>query len=57
MSKRAFRITMCIMALVLSALIGMNKALDNETTWDISYEMTNTHVSWQQTFHPGGMEQ
>lgn len=57
MSKRAFRISICIMAVVLSALIGMNKALDNEKTWDISYEMTNTHVSWLQTFHPGGMEQ
>lgn len=57
MSKRTFRITMCIMALVLSALIGMNTALDNEKNWDISYEMTNTHVSWQQTFYQGGMEQ
>lgn len=53
MSKRTFRITLCIMAAVLFALIGMNKAIDNEKTWDVCYEMTNTHVSWLQTFYPG----
>lgn len=53
MSKKTFRISIGIMAVVLSALIGMNKAIDNEKTWDVSYEMTNTNVTWLQTFHPG----
>lgn len=53
MSKKTFRISIGIMAVVLSALIGMNIALDNEKTWDVSYEMTNTNVTWLQTFHSG----
>lgn len=53
MGKRAFRITISIMAAVLLALIGMNKAIDNEKTWDVCYEMTNTNVTWLQTFHSG----
>lgn len=53
MSKKTFRISISIMAVVLSALIGMNIALDNEKTWDVSYEMTNTNVTWLQTFHSG----
>lgn len=53
MGKRAFRITISIMAAVLLALIGMNISLDNEKTWDVSYEMTNTNVTWLQTFHRG----
>ena len=53
MSKKTFRIFIGIMAVVLSALIGMNISLDNEKTWDVSYEMANTNISWQQTFYPG----
>lgn len=53
MGKRAFRITISIMAAVLLALIGMNKAIDNKKTWDVCYEMTNTNVTWLQTFHSG----
>jgi len=53
MGKRAFRITISIMAAVLFALIGMNISLDNEKTWDVCYEMTNTNVTWLQTFHSG----
>lgn len=53
MNKKAFRISIGIMAAVLFALIGMNISLDNEKTWDVSYEMANTHVSWLQTFHGG----
>lgn len=53
MSKKTFRISIGIMAVVLSALIGMNIALDNEKTRDVSYEMTNTNVTWLQTFHSG----
>jgi len=53
MSKKTFRISIGIMAVVLSALIGMNISLDNEKTWDVSYEMTNTNVTWLQTFHSG----
>ena len=54
MSKRAFCISISIMAVVLAALIFLNVAEDNRKTWDICYEMANAKVSWEQTYHSGG---
>ncbi len=53
MSRKPFYATLGILVAVIIALIGMEKALDNEKTWDVSYGMANTNVSWQQTYYPG----
>lgn len=46
MSRKTFRILFSIMAAVVLALIGMNIQLDNEKTWDASYEMANRHITF-----------
>ena len=46
MSKRTFRISMCIMAVIIGALIGMNVAQENRKTWDVEYEMANKRIVW-----------
>ena len=56
MSRKAFGIFIGAAAAVIIALIGMNMALDNRKTWDVCYEMANTHVSWRQTFHAGAWD-
>lgn len=55
MSKRAFGITLAIVvaAIMLEILAGYFAGKAIEKTWDVCYEMTNTKISWEQTFHPG----
>ena len=55
MSRKAFWITIGIVAvaIMLEILSGyfIGKAADK--VWDACYEMTNTNISWQQTYYPG----
>lgn len=55
MSKKAFGITLAIVAvaIMLEIMAGyfIGKAI--EKTWDVCYKMTNTNVTWLQTFHSG----
>lgn len=55
MSKKAFAITITIVAvaILLEILSGYFMGKAAEKMWDACYEMTNTHISWQQTFYPG----
>lgn len=46
MSKRTFRISICIMAVIIGALIGLNVAQENRKTWDLEYEMANKRIVW-----------
>lgn len=52
MSRRTFRIFICVIAAVLAVLIGANAAVGNEKTWDVSYQMANAKISWLQTYYP-----
>ena len=46
MSKSTFRITMCIMAVIIGTLIGLNVSHANRKTWDVEYEMANKRIVW-----------
>ena len=46
MSKRNFRISMCIMAVIIGTLIGLNVIQANRKTWDVEYEMVNQRIVW-----------
>lgn len=46
MSRKTFRIFICIMAVIIGALIGMNVAQENRKTWDVEYEMANKRIVW-----------
>lgn len=53
MSKRAFRISICVLAAVIMALAGAEIAMDQRKTWDSEHPMANVRISWEQSFHPG----
>lgn len=53
MNRKTFGISISVIAAAIIALAAMNISLDNEKTWDVSYAMANTHVSWLQTNYPG----
>ena len=46
MSKRCFRISACVVAAALAALIWANVSLDRRQTWDVCYEMANRRIEW-----------
>lgn len=52
------RICMAICLAVLAVMIWLNVAIPEPTLEpDAVYPMTNTHVTWLQTFHSGGWEE
>lgn len=55
MSRKAFWITIGIVAvaIMLEILSGYFIGKAVEKAWDACYEMTNTNISWKQTFYPG----
>jgi lipoprotein signal peptidase len=55
MSRKAFWIIIGIVAVavMLEILSGYFIGKAAEKAWDVCYEMTNTNISWEQTFHPG----
>lgn len=55
MSRKRFIIVLGIIAaaIMLEILAGYFAGKAIEKTWDVCYEMTNTKISWEQTFHPG----
>lgn len=54
MSRKAFLIALAVILVMVAGMLAwvFSKA-EAEKTWDVSYEMTNTNISWQQTFYPG----
>ena len=46
MSKRTFRISICVIAAVIMALIGMTVREEHKQTWDVCYEMANQHINY-----------
>lgn len=53
MSKKGFRIAMSILAAVIVALIGLNMTTAEDEGFDVSYQMANAHISWEQSFYGG----
>lgn len=47
MSRRAFWISMSIMAVVLGMLIFLNIWVEQEPESDVSYPMVNQHITWE----------
>lgn len=52
MSRKAFVISMGVMAVVIALLIGTSVMAERRPAWDVSYEMANARINWRQTFHP-----
>ena len=44
---------------IANAAILLNKAEERRNRWepDVEYPMANAHISWEQTYYPGGMEE
>lgn len=51
-----------VLAIMLAVIIGlawvMIEDANDQNTWKpaAEYPMTNIHISWEQTYHPGGWE-
>ena len=56
MSRKHFLIALGIILAIIAALLIWAFTAEAEKTWDVCHEMTNTHVSWEQTFFPGPWE-
>lgn len=52
------KIVLILLTLALAAAIGflIGSSAAEEEPWDTCYAMTNTHVSWQQTYYPASWE-
>ena len=46
MSKRTFRISVGILAVIIGALVFLNVQQDNRRDWDACYEMANARIEW-----------
>lgn len=46
MSKRTFKISAVIMAVVLTVLVWLNIWVERETPGDISFPMVNRNIVW-----------
>lgn len=53
MSRKAFGISISVIAAVILALAGLNIGLEKEKTWDSEHPMANARISWEQTFRAG----
>ena len=42
-----------ILAAVIITLAGLEIGLKEPEKWDVSHEITNAQISWDQTFHGG----
>lgn len=48
---------MLIALLILAGTIWLNLSdIGRQQTWDVEIPMTNTHITWIQTFHAGAWE-
>ena len=52
MSRKAFGISMGVIAVVIALMIGISVMAEKRPAWDVCYEMANARISWRQTFHP-----
>jgi len=48
-----------VIVIILAVIIGLawnyaESCAEEKTQPDAVYPMTNIHISWEQTFHPGG---
>ena len=52
------KIVLILLTIALAAAIGLliGSSAAEETSWDTCYGMTNTHISWQQTYYPSSWE-
>ena len=54
---RSFLIVMAVLLTVIIALVALNLSdIGQQQTWDVEIPMTNTHITWIQTFHAGAWE-
>ena len=56
-STRARAILLCVLATVtIIHGVMVMAAAERRTRWepDVEYPMANAHISWEQTFYPGG---
>lgn len=52
-----FAVTLAILLTVIIALVALNLSdIGKQKTWDVEIPMTNTHVTWIQTYYPGPWE-
>lgn len=44
---------------IANAVFLLNRAEEARNRWepDVEYPMANAHISWEQTFYPGGVEE
>lgn len=47
---------LCTLALVAAIGFVIGSSFAEDEPWDTCYEMTNTHVSWLQTYYPSSWE-
>lgn len=55
MKRKTFGITISVLAAVIAALVIADSSLDSRKTWDVCHDMTNTNVTWEQTFRAGAL--
>ena len=53
MKRKTFGISISVLAAVIAALVIADSSLDSRKTWDVCHDMTNTNVTWEQTFRSG----
>ena len=46
MSKKTFRISAGILAVIIGALIFLNIKQDSRRDWDFCYEIANARIEW-----------
>ena len=58
---RGRTILMVVLAVITiaNAVFLLNRAEEARNRWepDCEYPMANAHISWEQTFYPGGVEE
>ena len=55
MNRKTYGITISVLAAVIAELVIADSSLDSRKTWDVCHDMTNTNVTWEQTFRAGAL--
>ena len=53
MDRKSFLITFGVVMAVIIAILCWGWCRAQEEPWDVSCPMTNTNITWAQTYHPG----